>query len=47
MKTIQENNMLEVSLPFFSGFYESELSAMMDQEIESEAEYNGKEPRLE
>jgi len=43
MKTTQENEMLEVSLPFFSGFYESELSAMMDREIESEAEYNGKE----
>ena len=39
----QENEMLEVALPFFSGFYESELSAMMDREIESEAEYNGKE----
>lgn len=37
------NEMLEVSLPFFSGFYESELSYMMDREIESEAEYNGKE----
>jgi len=41
--TTQENEMLEVALPFFSGFYESELSAMMDREIESEAEYNGKE----
>ena len=43
MKTIQENKMLEVSLPFFSGFYESDLSYMMDREIENEAEHNGKE----
>ena len=34
---------LEVALPFFGGFYNSELSDLMDREIEQEAEFNGKE----
>ena len=36
-------NKLEVALPFFQGFYHTELEDLMDREIEQEAEFNGKE----
>ena len=34
---------LEVALPFFQGFYHTELEDLIDREIEQEAEFNGKE----
>ena len=34
---------LEVALPFFPGFYHTELENLIDREIEQESEYNGKE----
>jgi len=36
------NDTLEAALPGFPGFYNSELSALIDREIENEAEWRGK-----
>lgn len=41
--TMKTKNTLEVALPFFQGFYHTELWDLMDSEIEQEAEFNGKE----
>ena len=43
LMTMNTQNTLEVSLPFFQGFYHTELEDLMDREIEQEAEFNGKE----